>query len=128
MESQKEKTVIYLNLLDALCFKCLSTSYWGEAVLTAVYLINRVISGVLGNTSPIKSMLSHFPSAPILQNLKTRVFGCVAFVHVHKQYRNKLDPRAIMCIFLGYAPNKRGYKCYHPPNRNFFCLQRCHFS
>ena len=80
-------------------------SYWGEAVLTAVYLINRVISRVLGNTSPIKSMLSHFPSAPILQNLKTRVFGCVAFVHVHKQYRNKLDPRAIRCIFLGYAPN-----------------------
>ena len=95
-------------------------SYWGEAVLTAVYLINRVISRVLGNTSPIKSMLSHFPSAPILQNLKTRVFGCVAFVHVHKQYRNKLDPRAIRCIFLGYAPNKRGYKCYHPPSRKFF--------
>ncbi|KAK2365952.1 hypothetical protein QL285_079388 [Trifolium repens] len=95
-------------------------SYWGEAVLTAVYLINRVISRVLGNTSPIKSMLSHFPSAPILQNLKTRVFDCVAFVHVHKQYRNKLDPRAIRCIFLGFAPNKRGYKCYHPPSRNFF--------
>ncbi|KAK2414409.1 myosin-16 [Trifolium repens] len=95
-------------------------SYWGEAVLTAVYLINRVMSRALGNTSPIKSMLSHFPSAPILQNLKTRVFGCVAFVHVHKQYRNKLDPRAIRCIFLGYAPNKRGYKCYHPPSRKFF--------
>ncbi|KAK2417429.1 myosin-16 [Trifolium repens] len=95
-------------------------SYWGEAVLTAVYLINRVISCVLGNTSPIKSMLSHFPSTPILQNLKTRVFGCVAFVHVHKQYRNKLDPRAIRCIFLGYAPKKRGYKCYHPPSRKFF--------
>ncbi|KAK2389821.1 hypothetical protein QL285_063384 [Trifolium repens] len=96
------------------------TSYWGEAVLTAVYLINRVISRVLGNTSPIKYMLSHFPSAPILHNLKTRVFGCVSFVHVYKQYRNKLDPRAIRCIFLGYAPNKRGYKFYHPPSRNFF--------
>ncbi|CAJ2656256.1 unnamed protein product [Trifolium pratense] len=65
-------------------------------------------------------MLSHFPSAPILQNLKTRVFGCVAFVHVHKQYRNKLDPRAVRCIFLGYTPNKKGYKCYHPPSRKIF--------
>ncbi|KAI5444626.1 hypothetical protein KIW84_013047 [Lathyrus oleraceus] len=51
---------------------------------------------------------------------KSRIFGCVAFVHVHKQYRNKLDPRAVRCIFLGYAPNKRGYKCYHPPSQKFF--------
>ncbi|KAK2456756.1 myosin-16 [Trifolium repens] len=110
-----------LEVVRCLMFQMsVPNSYWGEAVLTAVYLINRVISRVLGNTSPIKSMLPHFPSAPILQNLKTRVFGCVAFVHVHKQYRNKLDPRAIRCIFLGYAPNKRGCKCYHPPSRKFF--------
>lgn len=65
-------------------------------------------------------MLSRFPSVPILHTLESRIFGCVAFVHVHKQYRNKLDPRAVRCIFLGYAPNKRGYKCYHPPSRKFF--------
>lgn len=65
-------------------------------------------------------MLSRFPSVPILHTLESRVFGCVAFVHVHKKYRNKLDPRAVRCTFLGYAPNKRGYKCYHPPSRKFF--------
>lgn len=96
------------------------TSYWGEAVLTAAYLINRVPSRVLGNKSPAQFMLSRFPSVPILHTLESRIFGCVAFVHVHKQYRNKLDPRAVRCIFLGYAPNKRGYKCYHPPSRKFF--------
>ncbi|KAI5408632.1 hypothetical protein KIW84_054465 [Lathyrus oleraceus] len=74
----------------------------------------------LGNKSPVQFMLSRFPSVPILHTLESRIFGCVAFVHVHKQYRNKLDPRAVRCIFLGYASNKRGYKCYHPPSRKFF--------
>jgi hypothetical protein len=48
------------------------------------------------------------------------VFGCVAFVHVHQQHRAKLDYRAVRCIFVGYPPNKRGYKCYRPHNRKYF--------
>jgi transposase InsO family protein len=62
-------------------------SYWGEAVLTATYLINRVSSRVIDNVSPIQFLISRFPSVPILQNLESRVFGCVAFVHVHQQHR-----------------------------------------
>ncbi|KAI5446331.1 hypothetical protein KIW84_014246 [Lathyrus oleraceus] len=31
-----------------------------------------------------------------------------------------MNPCAVRCIFLGYASNKRGYKCYHPPSRKFF--------
>jgi len=27
---------------------------------------------------------------------------------------------AIKCIFIGYASNKKGYRCYHPPSRKFF--------
>jgi hypothetical protein len=61
-------------------------SYWGEAVLTATYLINRVSSRVIDNVSPIQFLISRFPSVPILQNLESRVFGCVAFVHVHQQH------------------------------------------
>ncbi|RDY05852.1 hypothetical protein CR513_10259, partial [Mucuna pruriens] len=38
-------------------------------------------------------MLSFFPSSPLMLNLPSHVFGCVAFVHSHNPYHGKLDPR-----------------------------------
>ena len=48
------------------------------------------------------------------------IFGCTTFVHVHNQHRDKLDPRAIKCVFLGYSSTKKGYKCYNPSARKFY--------
>nr|CAN71693.1 hypothetical protein VITISV_012128 [Vitis vinifera] len=48
------------------------------------------------------------------------VFGCTAFVHVHNQHRDKLDPRAIKCVVLGYSSTQKGYKCYNPSSRKFY--------
>lgn len=36
------------------------------------------------------------------------------------QKPSKLEPRGLKCIFLGYSPTQKGYKCYHPPTRRFF--------
>ncbi|KAJ0075599.1 hypothetical protein Patl1_34427 [Pistacia atlantica] len=47
-----------------------------------------------------------------MMDLKT--FGCTIFVHIPAHLRSKLDPRVERCVFLGYAPNKRGYKCFNP--------------
>ncbi|RDX90875.1 hypothetical protein CR513_27220, partial [Mucuna pruriens] len=81
--------------------------YWGETVLTATYLINRLPIRVLNGISPIKHMLSFFPSSPLMLSLPSRIFGCVAFVHSHNLHRGKLDPRAVKCIFIGYPSNKK---------------------
>lgn len=83
-------------------------SYWGEAYLIVTYLINRVSYRILDNVSLIQFMPSLFSSILILQNIKSHIFGCVLFVHVNKKYRNKLNPNVVICIFLDYAPNKRG--------------------
>ncbi|KAI5406644.1 hypothetical protein KIW84_053107 [Lathyrus oleraceus] len=49
-----------------------------------------------------------------------RVFGCVAFVHLHKNQRTKLDSCAIHCLFLGYGVHQKGYRCYDPITRRIY--------
>jgi len=49
--------------------------------------------------------------------LPPRVFGCVAYVHLHKNQSSKLDPCALRCLFLGYAVHEKGYRCYEPSTR-----------
>ena len=62
-------------------------------------------------------MTTFYLSVPIMTNLQSHVFGCSVFVHVHGPHWGKLDPRAIKCVFIGYALNKKGYKAYHPQSR-----------
>lgn len=85
------------------------TSYWGEAITVAAYLINRVPSSSLQFQTPF-NVLHEAISAPTVPNLSPRVFGCVAFVHLHKPFRNKLEPRALRCVFVGYASHQKGYR------------------
>ena len=55
------------------------------------------------------------------------MFGCIAYVHIPSHLRNKLDPRAEKCVFVGYATNKKGYKCFNPITRKFHITMDVHF-
>ncbi|XP_059590835.1 retrovirus-related Pol polyprotein from transposon RE1 isoform X1 [Vitis vinifera] len=95
--------------------------FWGEAILTATYLINRMPSRVLTFQSPRQLFLKQFPHTHAASSdLPLKVFGCTAFVHVYSQNRSKFAPRANKCIFLGYSPTQKGYKCYSPTNKRFY--------
>ena len=89
--------------------------FWGDAILTAAYLINRMPSKVLNFSTPIQKLLETYPNSPLIHTLPPKTFGCVVFVH--KQVKSKLDPRADKCIFVGYSPSQKGYKCYSPITR-----------
>ena len=39
------------------------------------------------------------------------VFGSTCFVHLLSLGRDKLSPRSIKCVFLGFR-HQKGYKCY----------------
>jgi hypothetical protein len=107
---------------------------WGEAVLTASHLINRLPSSTLHGQVPFEVLSTHV-SIPSLNTLPARVFGCVVFVHLPKNQRSKLDARALRCVFVGYGTHQKGYKCYHPPTQKFFVTMdvsffedACYFS
>ncbi|XP_031505644.2 retrovirus-related Pol polyprotein from transposon TNT 1-94 isoform X1 [Nymphaea colorata] len=100
-----------LNVTRALLFqRNLPKQYWGDAVLTSAYLINRMPSRVLNGQTPHSMLPGSRP--PFL--LPPRVFGCVCFIHDHSPYVKKLDPRSIKGVFVGYSPTQKGYKCLDP--------------
>ncbi|CAL9012563.1 unnamed protein product [Prunus brigantina] len=94
-------------------------SFWGEAIISTAYLINRIPSSILNFQTPLQ-ILHHHIQTPPTPNLEPRIFGCVVFVHLHDHQRSKLDPRAEKCVFIGYAPHQKGYRCYHPPSQKIF--------
>ena len=77
-------------------------------------------SRILDFQTPCQILLQSFPNTRIISTIPFKVFGCLAFVHVHQQHRDKLDPRALKCIFLGYSPTQKGYKCYSPVTKQFY--------
>ena len=46
-----------------------------------------------------------------------RVFGCVAYVHISDQGRNKLDPKSKKCTFIGYGEDEFGYRIWDDENK-----------
>lgn len=77
---------------------------WAEAVACAVYTLNRVVS----KAAPSTPYFAWHQTKPDVSNL--RVFGCVAFVHVPASERQKLDPKSVKCIFLGYSLTQKAYR------------------
>ncbi|XP_073224696.1 uncharacterized mitochondrial protein AtMg00710-like [Cicer arietinum] len=76
----------------------------GEATVTTVYLINRCPSSTIGFKTPIEMWSGKPTDYSIL-----KVFGSLAFVHTRQ---DKLDPRAIICAFIGYPTGIKGYKLW----------------
>ena len=94
--------------------------YWEEAILTASYLINRLPSKVLNYQTPLHNLMKIFPHARILSSLSPKAFGCIVYVHHTSPNRHKLEPKPLKCIFIGYSPTQKGYKCYYPLSQKFF--------
>ncbi|RVW94843.1 Retrovirus-related Pol polyprotein from transposon TNT 1-94 [Vitis vinifera] len=90
--------------------------FWGDAVLTACYLINRMPSSVLHDQIPHSLLFSDQP----LYFLPPRVFGCTCFVHILTPGQDKLSAKAMKCLFLGYSRLQKGYRCYSLETHRYF--------
>lgn len=57
--------------------------YWADTVTYVVYLMNRMPSRVLDFCTTMEALALHVSLSSTLQ-LFSRIFGCVAYVHLHK--------------------------------------------
>uniref|UniRef100_A0A803MX05 Retroviral polymerase SH3-like domain-containing protein n=1 Tax=Chenopodium quinoa TaxID=63459 RepID=A0A803MX05_CHEQI len=97
-----------------------------EAIATSTYLTNRLPSKPLDYQTPLDTLSSHV-TIPSVHSLPPRVFGCVVYVHLPKRARNKLEPRAIKCVFIGYGVYQKGYRCYDPIQKRVYTTLDCEF-
>ncbi|CAI7796196.1 unnamed protein product [Closterium sp. NIES-53] len=55
-----------------------------------------------------------------------RVWGCLALVR--DTSADKISPRVVPCVFLGFPKNSFDYTFYHPPLHRFFDSRDVHFD
>nr|KYP41105.1 Retrovirus-related Pol polyprotein from transposon TNT 1-94 [Cajanus cajan] len=92
----------------------LPESLWGEALKTAVYILNRVPSKAV-NKTPYELWTGKRPSLKHLH-----IWGCPAEARPYRPHESKLESRTVSCYFVGYPERSRGYKFYNPTTRSFF--------
>ncbi|PKU70208.1 Retrovirus-related Pol polyprotein from transposon TNT 1-94 [Dendrobium catenatum] len=89
----------------------LPLKFWLEALHTANYLINCLPSKTLQYDTPY-ALLHH--QTPSYLHLKT--FGCLCYPWLKPSSPNKLHPKSTACVFVGYSPSHKGYRCINLQN------------
>ncbi|GKA65763.1 zinc finger, CCHC-type containing protein [Tanacetum coccineum] len=84
----------------------LSQGFWGEAMLTACYLLNRVPN----KRNRITLYKLWTKKKPNLNYLKVQ--GCRAVVRLLDPKLKTLGERGIECIFVGYAKHSKAFRFY----------------
>ena len=82
----------------------LPQNLWGEALLSANYILNKLPHKKLDKT-PYSLWKGRIPSYKYL-----KVWGCLAKAMVPIPKRIKIGPKTIDCIFIGYAINSSAYR------------------
>jgi hypothetical protein len=82
----------------------LSHKYWGEALMTANHLQNRMPTGG-DKLTPYEKWTGRKPKLDYL-----RQFGATAYVMKPNEKRHKLEEKARKLVFVAYQPGTKGYR------------------
>jgi hypothetical protein len=86
----------------------MSAVFWGEAVVIAVYILNRSPTKALNGITLYEAWHGCKPAVSHL-----RVFGCLAFTK-ELGHIDKLDDRSTPGVFIGYAEGLKAYLILDP--------------
>lgn len=89
--------------------KNMENEMWGEAVLSAVYIINRLPSDALQKRTPYEIWNGRCPDISNIQEFGTYMYS------KHLGHLKKLQPRSKKLIMVGYTNN--GYRLWNPEQR-----------
>jgi hypothetical protein len=82
--------------------------FWGEAVVTTVYILNRSPTKALNGRTSYEAWHRHKPAVSHL-----RVFGCLAFGK-ELGHIGKLNDRSTPGVFIGYTEGSKAYRILDP--------------
>ncbi|GJX37369.1 retrovirus-related pol polyprotein from transposon TNT 1-94 [Tanacetum coccineum] len=86
----------------------LPLKFWGECILIATYLINKMPVKLLDWKSPFEKLYGKPPTYDYL-----RVIGCLCYAADIRPHKDKFDNRGIKSVLIGYPVNQKGYKLYN---------------
>ena len=94
----------------------LPLSFWGYALETAAFTLNRVPSKSV-ETTPYELWFGKKPKLSFL-----KVWGCDAYVK--KFHPDKLKPKSEKCVFIEYPKEIVGYTFYHRSEGKIFVANK----
>ncbi|KAH9291933.1 hypothetical protein KI387_042879, partial [Taxus chinensis] len=80
-------------------------TYWGEAVNTTVYILNRSPCKALQEITPEEAWSKIKPEVSAF-----RIFGSAAYTLVPDRKRSKLDSKSSRYFFAGYSDHSKAYR------------------
>ncbi|MBW0524749.1 hypothetical protein O181_064464 [Austropuccinia psidii MF-1] len=102
----------------------LSFDWWGEAVSTETYLLNRTPVSSLSFKTPFETIFNY---APKMNHLHP--FGCPVYIHVNKaSLKSKLHPRAEKGFFLGYSEGHKSFRVFNSVTNKIQITHDCLFN
>ena len=118
--------ILFATARTMLVDSSLPPQFWGEALMTAVHIRNRMsCSSNPGNASPYEV---RFGRRPDLSHL--RPFGVSAFVRIQR-HTTKVSPRAQQGVFVGYGHSisrQKGWRIFLPASNKVVTTTDVHFE
>ncbi|KAI3813170.1 hypothetical protein L1987_17887 [Smallanthus sonchifolius] len=93
-------------------------NFWGEEVRHAIYVLNRVPTKALKDSTPYEALKGRKPNLEYL-----RIFGCVAYSKVPSQHLKKLDDRSIPMVYLGIEEGSKACRLFDQETKRI-CVSR----